>query len=377
MLEDKYIGLALAISGSVGIGSSFILTKKGLIQAGNTSAYASATDSHTYFKSPLWWAGMCLNSILPPPPVANFAAYAFAPPILVTPLGALSVIIGAILASFLLNEKLGHLGRVGCSLCLLGSLIIVLHAPPDKEIETVDEILHFALQPGMPALFAVRFLLYCFVVVVFSLTMIYLVVPRYGRSNPIVYISICSLVGSVSVMAIKGLGVAVKLTFAGNNQFGRPATYVFGLLVAGCIVVQMNYFNKALDTFSTNVVNPMYYVGFSTATIVASIILFQGINTDDPANSLSLLAGFVTTFLGVHLLELSRSPSGSRAGAGDDDDDGYVRASGDAIGLETVFEPEPGSDDGSENDNERTHLRSRSSHEHDLHAIRPNGDAHV
>ncbi|KAI0673732.1 DUF803-domain-containing protein [Trametes maxima] len=352
MLEDKYIGLALAISGSIGIGSSFILTKKGLIQASNASAYASASDSHTYFKSPLWWAGMCLMVV---GEIANFAAYAFAPPILVTPLGALSVIIGAILASFLLNEKLGHLGRVGCSLCLLGSLIIVLHAPPDKEIETVDQILHFALQPA--------FLLYCFVVLVFSLVMIYLVVPRFGRANPIVYISICSLVGSVSVMAIKGLGVAVKLTFAGNNQFGRPATYVFGLLVAGCIVVQMNYFNKALDTFSTNVVNPMYYVGFSTATIVASIILFQGINTDDPANSLSLLAGFITTFLGVHLLELSRSPEPSGRFP---EDNGYARANGD-VGLETIYEPEPGDED------ERTHLRS--SHDRDDRV--PNGAARV
>ncbi|TFY59110.1 hypothetical protein EVJ58_g5988 [Rhodofomes roseus] len=109
-------------------------------------------------------------------------------------------------------------------------------------------------------------------------------------------------------MAIKGFGVAVKLTFAGNNQFTHVSTYVFGITVAGCILVQMNYFNKALDTFSTNVVNPMYYVGFSTATIVASVILFQGFNTDDPANSISLLAGFITTFLGVHLLEISRKP---------------------------------------------------------------------
>ncbi|KAI9057775.1 DUF803-domain-containing protein [Trametes sanguinea] len=361
MLEDKYIGLALAIAGSVGIGSSFILTKKGLIQAGNTSAYAAASDSHTYFKSPLWWAGMCL---MVAGEIANFAAYAFAPPILVTPLGALSVIIGAILASFLLDEQLGHLGRVGCALCLLGSLIIVLHAPPDKDIETVDEILHFALQPG--------FLFYCFVVLVFSLCMVYFVVPKYGRSNPLVYISICSLVGSVSVMAIKGLGIAVKLTFAGNNQFGRPATYVFGFLVAGCIVVQMNYFNKALDTFSTNVVNPMYYVGFSTATIVASIILFQGINTDDPANSLSLLAGFITTFLGVHLLELSRSPESGRSPIGD----GYVRTNGDVVGLETLYEPEP--DDEEDGEDERTHLHSRQRGSHDDHSTdRINGDVPV
>ena len=54
----------------------------------------------------------------------------------------------AVLASFLLNEELGHLGRLGCTLCLVGSLIIVLHAPEDKEVQTVDEILHYAIQPG-------------------------------------------------------------------------------------------------------------------------------------------------------------------------------------------------------------------------------------
>lgn len=94
--------------------------------------------------------------------------------------------------------------------------------------------------------------MYCFTVLVFSLVMIYLVVPQYGRKNPVVYLSICSVVGSVSIMAIKGFGVAVKLTLGGNNQFSHPSTYVFGIVVILCILVQMNYFNKALDTFSTN-----------------------------------------------------------------------------------------------------------------------------
>jgi len=233
--------------------------------------------------------------------LANFAAYSFAPPILVTPLGSLSVIIGAILASYLLEEELGHLGRLGCTICLLGSLIIVLHAPADKDIQTVDEILRYAVQPG--------FLMYCFCVLVFTLVMIYAIAPTYGRSKPLVYISICSLVGSVSIMAVKGFGIAVKLTLGGNNQFVYVSTYVFGLVVALCIVVQMNYFNKALDTFSTNVVNPLYYVCFSTATIVASLILFQGLNTDNPVNTLSLLVGFIIIFIGMHLLEVSRKPA--------------------------------------------------------------------
>ncbi|KAL4254343.1 DUF803-domain-containing protein [Abortiporus biennis] len=276
MVEDKYIGLALAVSGTVAIGTSFIITKKGLNDSSDQSAYSSssASDNYAYLKNPIWWAGITTLIL---GEAANFAAYTFAPPILVTPLGALSVIIGAILASFLLGEELGHI-----------------------DIQTVDEILHYAVQPG--------FLLYCFTVLVFTLIMIYTVAPRYGRQNPLVYISICSVVGSVSVMAIKGFGVAVKLTIGGSNQFSHPSTYVFGIVVVVCILVQMNYFNKALDTFSTNVVNPMYYVGFSTATIIASVILFQGFNTDNPANAVSLLAGFVVTFLGVHLLEISRKP---------------------------------------------------------------------
>jgi len=243
----------------------------------------------------------------------------------------------AILASYLLDEELGHLGRLGCTVCILGSLIIVIHAPADKDIQTVDEVLRYAVQPGASRLrsphstmrlnkWRAGFLMYCFCVLVFTLTTIYAIAPKYGRSNPLVYISICSLVGSVSIMAIKGFGIAVKLTLAGNNQFIYVSTYVFGIVVSFCIVVQMNYFNKALDTFSTNVyvclfspyrhphtelsrVNPLYYVCFSTATIVASLILFQGLNTDNPVNSISLLVGFIITFIGMHLLELSRKPA--------------------------------------------------------------------
>lgn len=80
--------------------------------------------------------------------ICNFAAYAFAPAILVTPLGALSVLIGAILGSYFLNELLGILGKLGSAICLIGAVIIVLHAPPDKEISTIDEILNYAIQPG-------------------------------------------------------------------------------------------------------------------------------------------------------------------------------------------------------------------------------------
>lgn len=193
--------------------------------------------------------------------IANFAAYAFAPAILVTPLGALSVLIGAVLGSYFLKEELGTLGKLGCATCLIGSVIIVLHAPPDKEIQTIDEILHYAIQPGRPCcpfrgkskLTSVEgFLLFCFAVAIFAVTMIYKIAPKYGKKNPLIYLSICSTVGGVSVMSVKAFGIAVKLTIAGNNQFTHPSTYVFIILCSVCIMTQMNYFNKALSQFPTS-----------------------------------------------------------------------------------------------------------------------------
>ncbi len=89
MIEDKYIGLALAMSSSLAIGTSFIITKKGLMDASSRQGFEG--DGFQYLKNPIWWAGMVTMAV---GEVANFAAYTFAPAVLVTPLGALSVIIG-------------------------------------------------------------------------------------------------------------------------------------------------------------------------------------------------------------------------------------------------------------------------------------------
>ncbi|KAJ3228037.1 hypothetical protein HK099_007318 [Clydaea vesicula] len=217
--------------------------------------------------------------------VANFAAYSYAPAILVTPLGAGSVLLGAILASIFLDEKLGVQGSIGCALCIIGSLIIILHSPEEKHIDTVDEILAYAVQPATVSLY-----------------LIYVAGPKYGKENMLIYITICSLVGSISVMAVKGFGIALKKTLQGQNQFQLPSTYVFLIVVVVCAVTQMNYFNKALSLFSTNRVTPIYYVFFTTATIVASILLFQGFN-DSPAKDVAtIFCGFAVIFIGVFQL---------------------------------------------------------------------------
>ncbi|KAF2767368.1 DUF803-domain-containing protein [Teratosphaeria nubilosa] len=305
MIEDKYIGLALAVTSTIGIGASFVITKKGLNAAAERHGFEG--DGFAYLKNPIWWGGIVSMAI---GEICNFSAYAFAPAILVTPLGALSVLIGAVLGSYFLGEKLGILGRVGCAICLIGSVVIVLHAPPDKDLENIDELLHYAMMPG--------FLIYAALVTVFAVFMIYWIAPKHGKKNPMIYLSICSTVGSLSIMAIKGIGLAIKMTFRGDNQFKHASTYVFGIMVVICILTQMNYFNKALSQFNTNIVNPLYYVTFTTFTLVASFILFGGFNTTDAVNTISLLCGFLTIFTGVYLLNLSREdPDGQGLGIKD------------------------------------------------------------
>nr|CAB3486299.1 unnamed protein product [Digitaria exilis] len=89
MSADNIKGLVLALSSSLFIGASFIIKKKGLKKAASSGVRAGI-GGYSYLYEPLWWVGMMTMIV---GEVANFAAYAFAPAILVTPLGALSIII--------------------------------------------------------------------------------------------------------------------------------------------------------------------------------------------------------------------------------------------------------------------------------------------
>jgi len=177
---------------------------------------------------------------------------------------------------------------------------------PSSQVSSSAQASALPEESRLIPILSAAFLFYCLMVLVFAIWMIYRVVPKYGKRTPLVYISICSSVGSISVMSVKGFGVALKLTLDGNNQFTHPSTYCFALVVVVCILVQMNYFNKALDQFSTNVVNPMYYVMFTTSTIFASFLLFKGFNTEGAGPAVSLICGFIVIFMGVYLLNINR-----------------------------------------------------------------------
>ena len=126
--------------------------------------------------------------------------------------------------------------------------------------------------------------------------------PRYGNTNIMVYIAICSLIGSLSVMGCKGLGIVIKQTLHGDSQLTNPVAWGLIFAVLACVLTQMNYLNKALDIFNTSLVTPIYYVMFTTLTIIASAILFREWEVMDPKDTIGAICGFLTIVFGVFLL---------------------------------------------------------------------------
>lgn len=58
------------------------------------------------------------------------------------------VLCSAVLSSYLLGEVLNIVGKLGCLLCVLGSILLVIHAPQEQEVTSLREMTNKLLEPG-------------------------------------------------------------------------------------------------------------------------------------------------------------------------------------------------------------------------------------
>ncbi|KAF8629284.1 hypothetical protein AX15_003531 [Amanita polypyramis BW_CC] len=229
--------------------------------------------------------------------VCNFAAYAFVEAIVVTPLGALSVVICAILSSIFLNEKLTFFGWLGCTLCILGSVIIALNGPKEQSVGQIRQFQKLFLSPG--------FLAYGSVLIVASLTIIFYFGPKYGKKTMIWYILVCSMIGGISVSVTTGLGAAIVQTAFGDNQFKYWFMYFLLGFVVVTLVTEVYYLNVALALFNTAMVTPTYYVIFTFFSMITTIVLFKGLQSS-ASEIITLVMGFLVICVGITILQMSR-----------------------------------------------------------------------
>ncbi|QSZ33674.1 hypothetical protein DSL72_005245 [Monilinia vaccinii-corymbosi] len=290
----KAIGISLAVASGLFIGISFVMKKIGLLKA-NEKYNEEAGEGYAYLKNGFWWSGMILMVL---GEICNFVAYAFVDAILVTPLGALSVVITTILSAIFLKERLSMVGKVGCFLCIIGSVVIVMNAPAEASAATIQEMQHFVIAPG--------FLSFAGVIILGCLFLILWAGPRYGKKSMLVYLSICSLIGGLSVVATQGLGAAIVTQIGGTKQYDQWFLYVLFVFVISTLLTEIIYLNKALNLFNAALVTPTYYVMFTSSTIITSSILFRGFK-GTPTSIITVVMGFFVICSGVVLLQLSKS----------------------------------------------------------------------
>ncbi|KAG7117359.1 magnesium transporter NIPA1 like protein [Verticillium longisporum] len=113
--------------------------------AANAKYNEEAGEGYGFLKNAYWWGGMTLMIL---GELCNLAAYAFTDAILVTPLGALSVVVTTVLSAIFLKERLSMVGKVSCFLCLVGSVVIVMNAPQQSAVATIEQMQDFVIKPG-------------------------------------------------------------------------------------------------------------------------------------------------------------------------------------------------------------------------------------
>ncbi|XP_021183589.3 magnesium transporter NIPA2 [Helicoverpa armigera] len=286
------IGLSLAVSSSVFIGASFIIKKVALKKLQASGNVRASAGGFAYLKQWLWWLGLLTMGI---GEAANLLAYAFAPAALVTPLGALSVLVAAVLSSKFLNEKLNFIGKIGCFLCIIGSVIFVIHSPKSEEVSSFSELLN--------KLFDYLFLSYVGTIFLMGLIIKLVFIPRFGNTNILVYLLLCSSIGSLTVVFCKGVALGIRESFSSNvNNFTNYMFWLLCITAVICIMIQMNYLNKSLDIFNTSVVTPVYYVMFTILVIIASGILFKEWDHMNTVDIIGCLCGFLVVITAVFML---------------------------------------------------------------------------
>ncbi|XP_069560204.1 magnesium transporter NIPA1 [Brachyistius frenatus] len=286
--SSENAGIAIAVISSFINGSTFVLQKKGILR--------SRARGGSYLTDVVWWSGTLCMII---GQIGNFLAYNVAPAVIVTPLGALGVLFGALLASRVLEEHLNILGKLGCVLCCCGSVMLLIHAPK-AEATTRLELEERLLDPV--------FVMYALLVLLLLITLIVWIAPAHGSSNIMVYVAICSLLGNFTVPSSKGLGLVAPDVFGEGASSSRALALFLGLLgtLAVSILTQFVFINKALECFSSNMFEAIYYVAFTSNVILASALLFKEWTALTLTDSFAMLCSLITVCVGVVLLRISQ-----------------------------------------------------------------------
>lgn len=286
-----WIGVACAVVGNIVNSISFQIQRY---------VHANNVNRVSYIMIPLWWCGLaCMVA----GEVGNFAAYGMAPASLVSQLGAVAVILNAVLSSVFLKEKISYTGVAGVVCALVGTILVILSAP-----KSTGDLLIYDCIVSWQGLGLLIFVLMCLWYIANPLNMSTAISTEYAAKHVVFYCAVCSLLGAITVASAKGVSTAVGQLAAGDSTLfiDRDTawlTYALTLSLVSSTVLQVIYLNTALMHFGASVVVPVYYVLFTSASIATGMILFRETVFDVLVrDALLFAAGVLLAFGGVCLM---------------------------------------------------------------------------
>jgi len=290
MPQNSSLGVFVALIGNSLIGSSFSIMKV---------AHDRNPPGGNYLLIPMWWAGTLLMAL---GELGNLVAYSLAKPSLISPLGAVSVVVNVPIAYVVLGEKMSGRNILGCLLCILGGYgivgVVAGNTTEHGEV-TVAEFEDMIFRPS--------FLVFLAVSLFESVDLIW-----SQRTTVMTYITVCSLLGGVTVLSIKAATSFLILTLQGVNQFASALPFVLMPILFVTLILQVQYLNKAIAEFGTAEVVPTYYVLFTSCAVVGSSILYGDMQDSSREHVLIFLLSFFATSAGVYLVANKPADSGKK-----------------------------------------------------------------
>lgn len=286
-----YAALISAVLGNMLVGASFSFQK----HAHNLERDGKITNAACSFYMLI---GLVLNGV---GELGNLAAYAFAPASIVCPLGAIGVIFNQIFAYIVLRETVRCFNLTGSAMAIIGSLCILVTAPPShSESEDV-----FFLQQRLGNLDFMLYLTTVFVII----SLLKLVEEKRGKENVFIYVGLCACIGGLVVLLTRGFTTVIRVAILGTNaatttrnQFLLPLTYVILLAFPFCLFVQQHHFNKLTASFDNSQAIPPFFVFFNLSALAASAILFADFAQFTWEQLLFFAVGALLIFGGVYFI---------------------------------------------------------------------------
>uniref|UniRef100_A0A8C6XEZ5 NIPA like domain containing 2 n=1 Tax=Naja naja TaxID=35670 RepID=A0A8C6XEZ5_NAJNA len=287
--QTLLFGILLAITGNIFISISLNLQKYSHLRL------TQQVVQKPCYRSKLWWCGIIFMGI---GEIGNFAAYGFAPVMVVAPLGSVAVIGGAVISVLFLKEYFRSQSILGGTVMLVGMFLLVTFAP-----HVIQKVTARTIQTDLVSW---QFLIYMIVEIVAFCILLYFY-KRKEAKHIVVLLTMVALLASLTVISVKAVAAMLTFSVKGNMQLTYPIFYLMLILMTSTCIFQVKFLNQAMEIYGSAEVIPLNYVLSTLSSILAGAMFYHEFQGAGFLSSFMSLFGCSLTFIGVSIISQNRS----------------------------------------------------------------------